>query len=193
MLLCAGGFAVPGVHGQTAADTNATVKGPLTGLEEATMKVGFQDKMPAKLCGLLWPASGTNQQRYEVKKVAVQGKDETEKRILITRMDNHDIILAHFTETKPGEDSKIRRERYYRTNAKGDLVLALKATFQFTITDVDNDVLKNVTCETYGEMAGDGSAPLPITPEIKAQFMAERKFWLKAQKSLKKKAHELDE
>ena len=81
----------------------------------------------------------------------------------------------------------MRREYYYRANAKGGLALALTATFQFTITDVDDDVLKNVTSQTYGETAGDGTQPLAITPEIKAKFETEKKFWLKLEKSLKKK------
>jgi hypothetical protein len=193
MVLCAGGLAVPGAFGQAAGGINTAPTGPLAGLEESTMKLGFKDKIPAKLCGMLWPTAGTNQQKFAVKKVAVQGKDETEKRILIVRLDNYDIIIAHFTETKPTEDSKIRRESYYRTTAKGDLVLALKATFQFSISDVDNDVLKDVTFDTYGETAGDGETPLPMTPDIKAQFMAERKFWLKTQKSLKKQEQTLDQ
>ncbi len=183
------GFAVPGAWGQAATNTNVVVTGPLAGLEQATVKLGFDDQMPAKLCGLLWPAPGTVQKKCAVRKVEVDGKTEDDKRILIARLDNGDVVLAHTTVIKPHEDSKIRHEYYYRANAKGDLALALEATFLFTITDVDNDVLKRVTWDTYGAAAGDGGPALAITPEVKAQFEAEKKFWFKQEKSLKKQEH----
>ena len=179
MMLCVGLAAIPGAQGQTAT-------GPLAGLEQATTKVGFDDQMPAKLSGLLWPAADTGNKKCAVKKISVEGTSEDDKRMLIVRMDNGDIVFAHTTVSKPKADAKLRREYYYRANAKGGLELALTATFQFEITDVDDDVLKNVTSETYGGTAGYGGKPLAITSEVKAKFEAEKKFWLKQEKSLKK-------
>jgi len=155
--------------------------------------VGFDDKMPVKLCGLLWPAPGTVQKKCAVRKVEVEGKTEDEKKILIVRLDTHDVVFAHTVVSQTKTDSKMRREYYYRANAKGDLALALKVTFHFTITDVDNEVLQNVTWQTFGEATGDGTQPLAITPEVEAQFKTEKKFWLKAEKSLKKKEHDAEQ
>ena len=190
MALCIGVFIAPGARGQAATGTNAAFTGPLAGLGEATAKVGSDDKIPAKLCGLLWPAPGTVQTNCAVRKVAVEGASEDEKRMIFVRMDTHDIVFAHTMVTKPKEDSKMRREYYYRVNAKGDLALALKVTFRFTINDVDNDVLQKVTLETYAEKAGDDGKTLAISSEVEAQFKTEKKFWLKAEKGLKKKAHD---
>jgi hypothetical protein len=180
LVLCLGLIAIPGARVQAGT-------GPLAGLQEATTKVGFDDQMPAKLSGLLWPTPGIAPKKCAVMKVGVEGTSEDDKRILIERVDNGDIVFAHIITSKPEADTKMRREYYYRANAKGGLALALTATFQFTITDVDDDVLKNVTSQTYGETAGDGTQPLAITPEIKAKFETEKKFWLKLEKSLKKK------
>jgi hypothetical protein len=186
MVLCAGVLAIPAARGQTAT-TNVVVTGPLAGLEQATTKLGFDDRMPAKLCGLVWPASGIVLTNCAIRKVAVEGKSEDDKRMLLVRMDTHDLVFAHTIVSKPEEDVKMRREYYYRPDAQGDLALALKATFRFTITDVGNEVLQNVTWETYGQRTGDGTQPLAITPEVQAQFKTEKKFWLKQEKSLKKK------
>jgi len=146
--------------------------------------------MPAKLCGMLWPAPVTVQKKCAVRKLEMAGKSENDKQILIVRLDTHDVVFAHTIESKPTPDSKMRWEYYYRANAQGDLALALKATFRYAITDVDNEVLQKVTCETYGETAGDDGKMLAITPGVKAQFETEKKFWLKQEKSLNKQAHD---
>jgi hypothetical protein len=179
-MLCVVLMAIPGAQGQAGT-------GPLAGLQEATTKVGFDDEMPPKLSGLLWPTPGVVPKKCAVRKVGVEGKSEDDKRMLIARVDNGDIVFAHIITSKPEAGTKVRREYYYRANAGGNLALALTATFQFTISDVDNDVLKNVTSQTYGETTGDGTQPLAITPEITARFETEKKFWLKQQKDLKKK------
>jgi hypothetical protein len=193
MALCIGVSIASRAQGQAVAGTNAVFTGPLAGLEEATAKVGFKDKIPAKLCALLWPAPGTVQTNCAVRKVAVEGKTEDEKRMIIERMDTHDLVFAHTIVSTPKEDSKIRHEYYYLVNAQGDLALALKVTFQFTITDVDNDVLQKVTLVAYGEKASDDGKTLAITPDVAAQFKTEKKFWLKAEKSLKKKEHDAEQ
>ncbi len=191
MLFGIGAFTITGAQGQTVTDTKATASGPLAGLAHATTQVGFDDKMPAKLCALLWPSPGAVQTNCAVRKVAVEGKSEDDKQMIIVRMDTQDVVFAHTIVSKTKAETKIRREFYYRANAKGDLALALKATFRFVITDVDNDVLQNVTWETYGEATGDGTQPLAITPEVEAQFKTEKKFWLKQEKTLKKKEHDM--
>jgi hypothetical protein len=170
-----------------AVVTNAPVTGPLAGLVQLAIKNHTEDELPAKLCGLLWPNSGNH--KYFVKKFALP--IEHEQRIFCLRTDNQDIVLVHTYETKPDEQSKKRKEYYYRTTAKGDLALAVIARFEFTIDDVDNELLKKVTYETYGEVSGDGKKPLAITDDIRADFEAEKKLWLKSQKKLGKKARAL--
>jgi hypothetical protein len=114
------------------------------------------------------------------------GKHADEERMFCLRRETQDIVLGRFTVDKPDSESKVREEFYYRTTVQGDLVLALTATFQFTIDDVDNELLKKVTWQTYGEVAGDGTKPLPITPDLKAEFEAEKKLWLAVEKKLSK-------
>jgi hypothetical protein len=189
-VLGAGFCATPGARGQGVGGTNAVLTGPLAGVEMETAKVGFPDKMPAKLCGLLWPMPGTNQPKYAVKKVATSGASAGEKRVLIVRLDNGDIVLAHFAENTPSEDAKIRREIYFRTTSQGELERALRATFVFEITDVGNEVLRHSMWQAYGEMAGEpagtNESTLAITADIKAQFEKEKKYWRKQEKNLKK-------
>jgi hypothetical protein len=186
MALCIGAFIAPRARGQAVTGTNTSFTGPLAGLGKAAAKAGFDDKIPAKLCRLLWPASGAVTTNCAVRKVAMEGDSEDEKRMILVRMDTHDIVFAHTIVTKPKEDLKMRREYYYRVNARGDLALALKATFRFNISDVDNDVLQSVSWETYGEKAGDDGETLAITPEVTAQFKVEKKFWLKQEKAMNK-------
>jgi hypothetical protein len=180
-------------QGTDATNTaNAFTNGPLGNLDEAAAKMGFKDTMPAKLCGLLWPGASAPKGTCKVKKVAVEGKDETEKRIMIVRMDNHDLIFAHFTETAPHDNAKTRREYYFRPTPAGDLALALKVTFQFRISDTDTDLLEGMTYETYDDAGGKGEDALPVTPEIKAKFETEKKLWLAQEKQLKKKERAMD-
>jgi len=95
-------------------------------------------------------------------------------------------VLMRRTETKPQDEAKTRTDFYYRTDPNGELALALKATFHFTLDELDEEHLKRVTWETFGAVSGDASPPLPITPEITAQFQAEKKYWLAQQKKLQK-------
>ena len=166
-----------------AVATNAPVAGPLAGLVRLAMKLGIEDDLPARLSGLLWPGPGASQ-KCAVKKISLAAKGGG--RFFILRTDNQNIVLLHFTETKPDNDSRIRREFYYCTTSQGDLALALSATFQFAKDDVDNELLKKVTWQTYGTAAGDGSKPLPITADIRTQFEAEKKIWLGQENQLKK-------
>ena len=183
--LCVGFLAIPGARGQAAT-------GPFAGLAGATAKVGSEDKIPAKLCALLWPALGTNQQNCIVKKVSIAGKDPHEMKYLILRPDNHDVVMARVTASEPKDDMKSREERYYLTTAQGDLALALEVTFVFKVNDVDSDVLKNVTLQAYGQTPGARDT-LPVTPEVKANFETEKKFWLGQEKQLKKQARKLSD
>jgi hypothetical protein len=188
---CVGFTAIPGARGQAFVDPNAPLAGPLAGVAEATAKVGFKDKIPAKLCALLWPALGTNQDNCIVRKVAIAGKEPHELKYLIVRLDNRDVVMARVTASEPKDDMKLREERYYLTTAQGDLALALEVTFEFKVNDVDSDVLKNVTWQAYGQTPGGET--LPVTPEVKEQFETEKKFWLKQEKSLKKQARKLSD
>ncbi len=163
--------------------TNAPVTGQLGGLAQLAMKTHDEDKLPAKLCGWLWPNSGNH--KYAVKKFSMPTRDE--ERLFCLRTDNQDVVLMHRVETKPDENTKKRKEIYYRTTARGDLVLALVVRFEFNIDDVDNEILKKVTYETYGEVSGDGKKPLAITADLRTQFEAEKKYWLGMQKKLGKK------
>lgn len=168
---------------QSANGTNAPITGQLAGLTQLAMNVHTQDELPAKLCGMLWPKSGSH--KYSIKKFSTTA--DGVQRLFCLRTDNQELVLIHRVETKPSEDTKNREEFYYRTTAKGDLVLALSAVFEFTIDDVDNELLKKVTYETYGEVSGDGKKPFAMTSTIKADFEVEKKYWLKTQKKLAKK------
>lgn len=168
---------------QLAGTTNLPPTGQLAGLAQLAMKTEAEDELPAKLCGLLWPSSGNH--KYSVKKFSMPTHEA--ERIFCVRTNNQDIVLVDAMETKPNEDTKKRKEIYYRTTAKGDLVLALIVRFEFNIDDVDNELLKKVTYETYGEVSGDGKKPLAITDDLRAKFEAEKKFWLGLQKKLGKK------
>jgi hypothetical protein len=48
-----------------------------------------------------------------------------------------------------------------------------------------------MTLQTYSDLPGDPRAQ-PVTPEIKAQFEAEKKLWLSQQKKLKKQEQDQD-
>jgi hypothetical protein len=168
---------------QSANGTNAPVTGQLAGLTQLAMDIHAEDELPAKLCGMLWPKSGSH--KFSIKKFTTSTGDG--QRLFCLRIDNQDVVLLRRVETKPSEDTKNREEFYYRTTAKGDLVLALTAAFEFTIDDVDNEIFKKVTYETYGEVSGDGKKPFAMTATIKADFEAEKKYWLKMQKKLAKK------
>jgi hypothetical protein len=183
-------MATSGARGDGTSSAGIVVKGPLAGLNQAAAKVGFKDTMPARLCGLLWPDYATTN-RCEIKKVSMVGTDDGEKQVMIVRMDNRDLIFARFTETKPHDDSKIRHEYYFRATSAGHLALALQVTFQFRITDTDTDIIKDMTLQTYSDLPGDPRAQ-PVTPEIKAQFEAEKKLWLSQQKKLKKQEQDQD-
>lgn len=183
-------MATAAAHGNGTSPANVTVKGPLATLNDVTTKVGSKDNMPTKLCGLLWPDyAGTN--RCPVKKISMPGKDDHERKVLIVRLDNRDLVFARFTELKPHEDSKVRQEYYFRTTPKGDLAMVLQVTFLFRITDTETDILKDVRAQTFGGPAGNANAQ-PITKDMQAQFDAEKKSWLGQQKALKKQAESLD-
>jgi hypothetical protein len=183
-------MATCGARGEET-EANIVVKGPLAGLNQAASTMGLKDMMPAKLCTLLWPGyAATN--RCEIRKLTLPGKDEKERKVLIMRVDNRDLVFARFVEIRPNDDSKIRREYYFRVTQKGDLALALEATFQFRISDTDTDLLNYMTLQAYGDKADAAANIAPLTPEIKAQFEAEKKLWLGQQKNLKKAAQSLD-
>ncbi|HEY3915000.1 MAG TPA: hypothetical protein VGN61_10985 [Verrucomicrobiae bacterium] len=165
-----------------AVATNAPLTGQLAGLAQMAMKIHAEEGLPTKLCGLLWPNSGNH--KYSIKKFSMPTRDE--ERLFCLRTDNQDVVLTHRVETKPDEDTKKRKEVYYRTTAKGDLVLAVVVRFEFNIDDVDNEILKKVTYETFGAVSGDGKKPLAIDDNIRANFEAEKKYWLKSQKKLGK-------
>lgn len=172
---------------QTASATNAVAtNAPLTGqlarLAQLAVKVHDADELPAKLSSLLWPNSGSH--KYSVKRFSMPAEDG--ERLFCVRTDNQDLVLTRRVETKPDENTKKRKEVYYRTTAKGDLVLVVIARFEFNIDDVDNEILKKVTYETFGEVSGDGKKPLAIDDDIRANFEAEKKIWLKSQKKLGK-------
>jgi len=168
---------------QSASATNVPVTGQLAGLAQLARNAGAEDELPARLCGVLWPNSGKH--NYTVKKFSMPTKQE--ERLFCVRTNNQDIVLVNAVETKPNEDTKKRKEIYYRTTVKGDLVLAVSVNFDFTIDDVDNELLKKVTFTTYGDVSGDGSKPLAITADVRAKFEAEKKYWLGLEKKLGKK------
>lgn len=165
-----------------AVATKAPATGPLAGLAQLAMKTQDENELPTKLCGLLWPNSGNH--KYAIRKFSMPTGGE--ERLFCLRTDNQDILLTHRVETKPDESTKKRREIYYRTTAKGELVLAVVVRFEFTIDDVDNEILKKATYETYGEVSGDGKKPLAITADLLARFEAEKKYWLGLHKKLGK-------
>lgn len=171
-------------HGKGTDSTNVTVTGPLAVLNEAAVKIGFKDKLPPRLCNLLWP-DYTSTNRCLVKKVSMPGKNEHESKMIMLRMDNQDLVFVRFTEIKTRVDAKVRQEYYYRTTPKGDLAMALQVTFLFKVTDTETDLLKDVTAQTFGGPAGNVNAQ-PITKEIKAQFEAEKDSWLSQKRELKK-------
>jgi hypothetical protein len=177
-------MATAAVHGSGTNSANVKVTGPLAGLNESANKIGFKDKLPPRLCNLLWP-DYTSTNRCLVKKVSMPGKDEHESKMIMVRMDNRDLVFVRFTEVKTREDAKVRQEYYYRTTPKGDLAMALQVTFLFKVTDTETDLLKDVTAQTFGGPAGNTNAQ-PITKDIKTQFEAEKNSWLSQQKELKK-------
>jgi hypothetical protein len=171
---------------QTNTDTNAMVFGPLGGLEKSATKLGVEQNLPAKLSALLWQDFAKGEKKCAVKKMTLPGKHDGDARIFCVRKDNQDIVLMQRVESKPDTRSILRREFYYRTTAQGDLLLALTATFQFGIDDVDNEILKSATWDTYGDTAIAGAKARPFTADIKAEFDEEKKFWLAQEKKLKK-------
>jgi hypothetical protein len=166
-----------------AQDTNFPA-GKLAGVAHSISIVGLDDDLPAKLCVLLWPEGGQKQKKLEIKKMSSPAKDEG--RVFILRPDNHSIVLMHYTESKNADDTKSRKETYYRTTSQGDLTLALTANFQFTLDELEGEHLKKVTWQTYGQTSGDGSKPRPIDSDMQGKFEAEKKFWLGMEKKLKK-------
>ena len=66
--------------------------------------------------------------------------------------------------------------------------MVLQATFQFTISDTDTDILKKVTWQTFGAVSGGGEPAQPISSDILSEFKAEKKFWLGQAKALRKAA-----
>ncbi|HZQ48193.1 MAG TPA: hypothetical protein VFC07_14350 [Verrucomicrobiae bacterium] len=169
---------------QSANPTNAPATGPLAGLAQLAMSARGEDQLPAKLCSLLWPNSGNH--KYAVRKYSMP--TGREQRFFCLRTNNQDIVIVHAVETKPDEQTKKRKEWYYRTTAKGELILALSVLFEFEIDDQDNDILKKLTYQTYGEVSGDGKKPLAITDEVRAKFEVEKKYWLGLEKKIRKLA-----
>ena len=171
----------------TGNDTNDPSAGPLGDLSQLIIKGGTGDELPAHLAGLLWPEAGKRQQKLAVQKSVVPGKKEGEGRVFFVRPDNHEIVLMKHAETVSDDgESKTREETYYRTSPDGNLALVLTARLRFTKDLADNDILKDVNLQTYGQITADASKPLPITPEIRSEFETEKKFWLKQEKKLKK-------
>jgi hypothetical protein len=167
---------------QSTAATNAPATGQLAELARLAATAYGEDELPARLCNLLWPNSGNH--KYPVRKFSMpSGHDQ---RLFCLRTNNQDIIIVHTIETKPDENTKRRKEFYYRTTAKGDLVLAVSVSFEFEIDELDNETIRKLTSETYGDVSGDGKKPLPITADMLAKFEAEKKYWLGLEKKIRK-------
>ncbi len=170
---------------QPANTTNAPAPtGQFAELARLAMKSEEGGTLPVKLSGLLWPDAAKH--AYKIKKISMPGKNEHEERFFFFRADSQDVVLVHRTETKK-EDTEYRKEFYYRATINGDLALVLSATFHFEIDDVDNELLKDMSFETYGEKSGESHKPLPITKELRDKFEIEKKYWLGIQKKLAKK------
>jgi hypothetical protein len=186
LMICGGPAGLPRAAAQSAATEFSPITDTLSGLADAVAKVGLADDLPGRLTMLLWPAPGGAQKKCAIKKVALEGTTEGDKRMLILRLDNQDLVFAHFDESHPSATTKVRHEFYYRTTTEGNLTLALTATFQYEISDVEAEILKKVTWTTFGSQAGDGGKPVPMTADIRAQFESEKKLWWSQEKRIKK-------
>lgn len=174
---------ITGVNSPAQSTNNGTNTPALTGqfaeLAKLALKSDEGGALPAKLSGLLWPDAAKHS--YKVQKLSMP--DKSGERFFLLRTDNHDLVLVHRTENQPDENTKYRREFYYRATMGGELVLALSAKFRFEIDDVDNELLKDLKFQPYG---GGGTNSQPMTSDVQKKFETEKKYWLGVQKKIAK-------